>query len=337
VPTPVVDAHLDLAFNVLNGRDYRLEVDEIRRAEHRSYEQCTVSLPELRRAHVAIAFATVMAMPDTWDASGLPVYKEVPSVSGRQQLDVYETWRREGLVRIIRNLPDLDTHLERWSKDGILGVVLLMEGADPIDQPADLPDWWDAGLRIVGPAWSKTRYAGGTDRPGGLSKAGRELVKRMADMGVALDMSHMANEAFQEALDIGAHAVLASHSNVRALVPTDRQLSDAMIVAIGDRNGVIGLNLYNEFIHPGWHHERERPPVDLDDLRPHADHIAGLIGWERLGVGTDLDGGLGVEETPAEIDTVADIQKICSIVPESVCSAVLGANWIHWLRRALPA
>ncbi len=333
---PVVDAHLDLAFNVLRGRDYRLEVGQIRAAEHRSEEQCTVSLPELRRAHVAIAFATVMAMPESWDATGIPIYKTVPSADGREQLGVYEEWHREGLVRIIRSQADLDNHLELWSRDSVLGLVLLMEGADPIDEPADLREWWRAGIRIIGPAWSKTRYAGGTDRPGGLSEAGHELVSRMAEIGVALDLSHMADEAFQQALAIGAHGVLASHSNARAIVPTDRQLSDEMILAIGSRGGVIGLNLYNEFIHPGWHHERDRPRVGLDDLRRHADHIAGIVGWERVGIGSDLDGGLGLEETPVEIETVADLDKLCSVIPEPACAGFLGANWIDWLRRTLP-
>ncbi|MBJ7600144.1 MAG: peptidase M19 [Candidatus Nephthysia bennettiae] len=335
--SPIVDAHLDLASNVLGGRDYRLEIDEIRSAEHRTSEECTVSLPELRRAHVAIAFATIMVMPERWDATGVPIYQAPPSIDARAQIAVYESWQRDGLARIIRSRADLDVHLGLWARDDVLGLVLLMEGADPIDQPADLPEWWRAGIRIIGPAWSMTRYAGGTDRPGGLTSAGRDLVAQMAEIGIAMDLSHMADAAFGESLDVGTHAVLASHSNARSLVPTDRQLSDEMIVAIGSRGGVIGLNLYNEFIHPRWHHEGERPAVGLDDLRPHAEHIAGLIGWERVGIGSDLDGGLGLEETPVEIGTVADIEKICTIIPEAACVGVLGNNWIEWLRRVLPA
>ena len=201
----------------------------------------------------------------------------------------------------------------------------------------DLPQWWADGVRLIGPAWSRTRYAGGTHRPGGLTGLGRELVARMADQGVALDTSHLAEEAFWEALEIGTHATLASHSNARALVPTDRQLSDEMIRAVGERDGVIGLNLYNKFLNPDWTRRGDHPEVTLADVRAHAERIAGLIGWERVGIGSDLDGGLGLEETPAELDTIADLRVVGDVAPEEHRDGVLGGNWLRWLRRTLPA
>src|SRR5207302_11401583 len=121
----------------------------------------------------------------------------------------------------------------------MLGLVLLMESADSIEKPSDLTAWRAAGVRVIGPAWSRTRYAGGSKRPGGLTELGAELVARMADQGVALDTSHLAEEAFWEALEVGVHAVCATHSNARALVSTDRQLADEMIKAIGERGGVV--------------------------------------------------------------------------------------------------
>jgi membrane dipeptidase len=334
--TPIVDAHLDLADNVLAGRDYRLDVAAIRAVENRDSLQCTVSLPDLRRGGVALAFATVYTGPDGWTDGGEPRYDSPPWEGAQRQLAVYRGWRDEGLVRLVTTVRELDTHLELWAADTVTGLVILMESADAIEHPRDLPSWWQDGVRLIGPAWSRTRYAGGTHRPGGLTDLGRELVARMAEQGVALDTSHFAEEAFWDALEIGAHAVAASHSNARALVPTDRQLSDDMIKAIGERDGVIGLNLYNQFLHPGWTRQGDHPDVTLADVRAHAEHIARLIGWERVGIGSDLDGGLGLEETPAELDSIADLSLIGEVVPAESRDGVLGENWLRWLRRALP-
>jgi membrane dipeptidase len=334
---PIVDAHLDLAHNVLEGRDYTLEVSELRAREQADHQQCMVSLPELRRGGVAVAFATVFTGPDGWTDDDQPVYDSPPWDGARAQIALYRRWAREGRVRMVQTRGELDSHLELWSADGLPGLVLLMESADAIERPRDLAEWWAAGVRLVGPAWSRTRYAGGTHRPGGLTNMGRELVARMAELGMALDTSHLAEESFWEALEIGVHATLASHSNARAIVGTDRQLSDDMVRAIGERDGVIGLNLYNHFLHPGWSAGGRHPEVTLAHVRAHAQHIAGLVGWERVGIGSDLDGGLGLEETPAELETIADLRRLGEVAPVPGRAGLLGENWLGWLRRALPA
>lgn len=331
---PIVDAHLDLAHNVIGGRDYTLEVADIRAREDAAKEQCMVSLPELRHGGIAVAFATIFTGPDGWTDDDQPRYDNPPWEGARTQVAIYRLWRDQGRVRLIETRGDLDSHLEQWATDGQPGLVLLMESADGIEHPRDLPQWWAAGVRLIGPAWSRTRYAGGTHRPGGLTALGRELVERMAEAGFALDTSHLAEEAFWEALEIGAHATLASHSNARALVPTDRQLSDDMIRAIGEHDGVVGLNLYSKFLRDTW---TPGDATTLADVRAHAEHIAGLIGWGRVGIGSDLDGGLGVEETPAELETIAELRRIGEVAPTEWGDAVLGENWLGWLRRALPA
>jgi membrane dipeptidase len=333
---PIVDAHLDLADNVLRGRDYTLEVAEIRRRENASAQQCTVSLPAMRQGGLAVAFATVYTGPDGWTEDDQPRYDSPPWEGARRQLGIYHRWRDEGLVRLITTRGELDSHLELWGRDAVPGLVILMESADAIEHPRDLPRWWGDGVRLIGPAWSRTRYAGGTHRPGGLTELGRELVARMAEQGVPLDTSHLAEEAFWDALEIGAHATLASHSNARAIVDTDRQLSDEMIKAIGDRDGVVGLNLYNQFLNAGWIRAGEHPVVTLADVRAHAERIAGLIGWDRVGIGSDLDGGLGLEETPVELDTIADLALVGDVAPAEHREGVLGENWLRWLRRTLP-
>ena len=335
---PIVDAHLDLAYNVVvSGRNLDLTAAEVRAAEERSTELCTVTLPELRRGGVALVFGTLYAGASGWDdETGDPVYSAPASQQARAQLEVYLGWERTGRARIVRSRADLDAHLEAWSSDGLTGIVILMEGADPIDSPAALDEWVDAGLRVVGPSWSRTRYAGGTGRPHGLTPIGRELVARMAESGVILDASHLAEEAFWDAVDVGAHRLIASHSNARALVDTDRQLSDAMISAIAERDGVIGLNLYNHFLKAAWDPESRLPQVTLADVKAHAEHIAGVAGWRHLGIGTDLDGGLGRDESPAELDTIADLALLGSIAPPAEQAGFLGGNWLRLLRESLP-
>src|SRR5207302_1550308 len=194
-----------------------------------------------------------------FDDDGVGVYREPPEDDARRQLDVYLGWEADGKARIIRNRAGLDAHLAAWETDGKLGVVVLIEGADSISSPDALPEWWDAGVRLIGPAWSQTRYCGGTRRPGGLTAMGRELVTGLRELGFVFDVSHLAEESFWDAMEVGPGRTIASHSNARALVRSrgplltdDRHLTDDMIKAIGDLDGVIGLNLFNAFLTADW-------------------------------------------------------------------------------------
>lgn len=355
---PIVDAHLDLAYNVLAGRNYDLTPHEIRELEGRSAQKCMVTLSEVRRGDVAIAFATLFTGAYEYDDDGNGIYAEPPETTARNQLEIYQRWEHDGRVRIIRDRAALHAHLDAWTSDGVLGLVVLIEGGDSITSPDDLQRWWDDGVRIVGPAWSRTRYCGGTRRPGGLTAIGKELIVAMRELGVVLDTSHLAEEAFWDTVELGPGRMIASHSNARALVPGgrlltgDRQLSDDMIKAVGELDGVIGINLFNGFLFQEWESvmlakiipqalrgevlQMDVNPVTLDDVGAHAAHIAQLIGWERVGIGSDLDGGLGADETPAELDTIADLRMVADCVPESARAGVLGENWIRFLSKALP-
>ncbi len=345
----IVDAHQDIAWNKLAlQRDFLESVAEkrMREGSHPAHGEGTalVGLPEILAANVRIIFATVYVSPERADP---PIWGKTYSSpqqafeQGMEQIAYYSLLAADPRIALITSRGDVDTvlHADKPS----VGLVLLMEGADPIVTPAQVKEWFDAGVRIVGTSWGQTRYAGGTRAPGGLTALGRELLPKMEEIGMILDTSHMAEQSFFEALDIFHGTVIASHSNCRAFVDTDRQLSDEMIRSVVARDGVIGIVVYNRFLKAGWDKGSLKEAVTLADVVQHIQHMCDLAGDTRhVGIGTDFDGGFGVESAPLEIDTVADLGKVgdalaaASFSDQDIAN-ILGENWIRLLRRGLPA
>jgi membrane dipeptidase len=224
---------------------------------------------------------------------------------------------------------------------------MLMEGADGIREPGEAAWWMERGVRIVGLAWAGTRYAGGTGEPGPLTPEGRRLLSAMADLGLMLDLSHLSDEACLEALDRFAGTVLASHAPARARLPElprpERALTDEMIRRLAARGGVMGVVPYNRFLNATWQLSHGKGAVTLEHVVAMIDHVCQVTGSAaHVGLGSDFDGGFGVEAVPAEIDTVADLQKIGQALrargyAEADVVGVMGHNWIDLLRRGLPA
>ena len=220
-------------------------------------------------------------------------------------------------------------------------AILLLEGADALRTPADIPAWHAAGLRIVGLSWKRTRYAGGTGDPGPLTAGGVELVKALDRFGIIHDTSHLAEESFWQLLDLSSGPIIASHSNCRAIVPTDRQLSDEMIRAIVRRNGVIGINFYDKFLLRPEEYGKRR--ATLGDVVTHMKRICDLAGSvNHVAIGTDMDGGLGRNEIPIEIETSGDLPRLAEHLAASGFSdsdvlAIMSDNWIRFFTRNLPS
>ena len=360
----IVDAHLDVAMNaLLNRRDLSLSVQEIRNLECRSREQAMISLPDLEKAGVGLVCATLFVVPasSAWAAdylanmtaaTNMKVYStpEEAETQALEQLEVYLRWQDRGLVRIITSQNSLAEHLRLWQQDRKLGLIVLMESADPIVKPDDLSKWVERGVRMIGLSWGATRYAGGTGSPGPLTIKGRELLQVMREQKVIHDASHLAEESFWEALEIGHHALCASHSNARALLqpsvgvapnlPANRHLTDAMIDAIGQTNGIIGINLVNAFLEARWQMTKappENPVVSLElQARGQAEYMAGRIGWDKIGIGSDIDAGMGGEVTPIDFQEAKDYPNLSRITPKEHCDGVLGGNWLRFFARALP-
>ncbi|MCS7060985.1 MAG: membrane dipeptidase [Anaerolineae bacterium] len=369
-PKLIVDAHLDLAYNVLGwGRNYRRSAHWNRRREvglavERENGQCCVGLPDLIRGRVGIVFGTIFAEPSQRRSAHSPLtYRDEREAHalGMAQLDFYRRWAdEEPHIRLIGSRRDLSEVIGGWglvlTPSGELqprlearapaihplGIVPLMEGADPILEPKELERWVERGLRIVGPAWHRTRYSAGSDEPGGLTKLGRALLDVIAELDVILDVSHMAHRALFEALDtFEGRFVIASHSNPHRIVPEERHVPDRAIEAIAERGGVIGIVLFNKFLKRGWDAGSKKHEVTLDDVVRAIDHVCQVTGSaDHVGIGSDFDGGLGAQHIPWELDSSRDLWKIGAMLLQHGFSTqdvdkIMGGNWLRVLHAAL--
>ena len=355
---PLFDAHLDLAWNAVSfNRDLTLELAEIRALEshmtdERSRGGNTVTLPELRKAGVQVCVATLLARGGP-EQRRPPGYKRTdldyanPSIAyaaAHAQLAYYRLLEKQGHVRILRTRSDLAAHWRASGADRPLGIILSMEGADPIVTPDQVAEWWDAGLRAVGPAhYGRSQYAYGTGVSGPLSDGGIELIKQMQRIGMTLDVTHLCDASMEQALDLYDGPVLASHHNCRALVPGDRQLTDDQIKRLAARGAVIGAPLDAWMLYPGWVRGQTKPElVGLDAVVDHIDHVCQLAGdANHAGIGSDLDGGYGFEQTPRDLNTIADLQKLEEILSSRGYSGadvdrIFHGNWLRFFTEALP-
>ena len=250
---------------------------------------------------------------------------------------------------VLRQIPDketLDRHVAEWEADTTgelpIGYILSMEGSPSILSPEQIPEWYQAGLRILGPAhYGPGPYCMGTGSEGGLTADGPALLKEMDKVGMLLDVTHLADESFWQALDVFQGPVLASHHNSRVLVPGDRQLDDNQIKALIERGAVIGASFDCWMIKPGWTIGVSDPKtVSLEDLVNHTDHICQLAGnAKHCGIGSDLDGGFGKEQTPHDLETIADLYKIAEILESRGYSqddidGIMSKNFVDFFRRA---
>jgi membrane dipeptidase len=351
----IFDAHLDLAMNALEwNRDLSRPIDEIRHRERGMEDRPdrrngTVSFAEMRRGGVGLCVATQIARYVRLD-NPLPGWHSPEQAWAMTQGQL--AWYREmevcGELAQVRDLATLDRHLQRWARDEVerapVGYVLSLEGADSLVSMRHLERAVEGGLRAIGPAhYGPGTYAQGTDADGGIGTRGRELLAEMERLGVILDATHLSDQSFWEALQAFRGPVWASHSNCRALVPHNRQFSDDQIRALIDRGAVIGVALDAWMIAPGWERGMSTPEgagITLDRLLDHVDHICQLAGSARhVGIGSDLDGAFGREQTAADVGTIADLARIPHLLRargyrEDDIEAIAHANFIRFLRRA---
>ncbi|MFP6669463.1 MAG: membrane dipeptidase [Pirellulales bacterium] len=361
----LIDAHLDIAWNALSfNREQTLEVSELRASEagmtdQKSRGNNTVSVPELRRAGVAVCVATLLARSGIGHDPKKNLHRYDLEFSSQQiayatangQLAYYRLLEQSGQVRIIETRRDLERHLQDWQDADLaaphalpIGLILSMEGADPVVAPGQIEHWYEAGLRAIGPAhYGQSHYAGGTGCDTPMTTAGVELLAEMQRVGMALDVTHLCDEAMAQAFDLFGGVFWASHHNCRALVDHVRQLTDRQIQQLIERDAVIGAALDAWMLYPGWiRHESEPGLVKMESVVDHIDHVCQLAGnTGHSAIGTDLDGGFGTEQTPGDLNTIADVQRIAEMLDRRGYSnedidAIFHGNWLRIFRRALP-
>jgi membrane dipeptidase len=349
----IFDAHLDMAWNALEwNRNLEWPVHKIREFEKQftgiNPGPNTVSWHALREGRVGITICTLLPRLHRKDKA-LSHYqsREAAYASAYGQLYYYKALAKKGVLREIPDAKTLQTHVHEWEQDKSgqppIGYILSMEGSPPILSPAQIGEWYDAGLRILGPShYGVSPYTHGTGSEGGLLADGPALLREMDKFGMILDVTHLADQSFWESLDVFQGPVLASHHNCRALVPADRQLADDQIKALLKRGAVIGAAFDAWMLQPGWVIGVTQPDrCTLENVVDHIDHICQLAGNARhCGMGTDLDGGFGKEQCPSDLDTIADLPKVAEILSRRGYSqedidAIMYKNWVRFFERAL--
>ena len=355
-PSPMLafDAHLDLSMNALLwNRDLTRPVAEIRQREQGMTDkvdrgQGTVALPELRKGGFGLVVATQIARY-VKPKNKLPGYNspEIAWAETQGQLAWYRAMEEAGEMVQIVDTAGLDRQVKIWRNgpppNAPIGYILSLEGADSILTPKHLERAYAQGLRAVGPAhYGPGTYAQGTHATGGIGVKGRELLDEMQRLNIIMDATHLCDDSFWEAMDHFQGRVWASHSNCRALVPHERQFTDEQLKLLIERGAVIGAALDAWMMVPGWERGKTKPQdvgVTLEHMLDHMDHVCQLAGnAKHSAIGTDLDGGYGREQSPMDLDTIADLQTLPDRLTRRGYSAadielIMHGNWVRFLRQ----
>jgi membrane dipeptidase len=351
----IIDAHLDLSMNAMEwNRDLRQSVFDIRNREYGLTDKPdrakgTVALPELRKGSIGLVVATQIAR---YVAPGNPLpgwhSAEQAWAQTQAQLSWYKAMEEDGEMVMIKDSVGLEKHLSLWMNDEPsdkkpVGYILSLEGADSLVTIEHLETAHQYGLRAVGPAhYGPGRYANGTDATGKMNANGLALLKKMEELNIILDATHLCDDAFWQTMDHFNGPVWASHNNCRALVNHNRQFSDVMIKVLIERGAVIGAALDAWMMVPDWQHGISTPEAmqcNLEKMIDHIDHICQLAGNTlHVGIGTDLDGAFGKEQCPYDLETIADLQKILSLLDKQGyrhqdIENIMHGNWLQFLRK----
>ena len=349
----IFDAHLDLAMNALEwNRDLTLPVSEIREREEGMTDKPdraknTVSLQAMRKGNIGLCMATQIAR-FVKQGSPIPGWNSQHQAWAQTQgqLAWYKTMEDAGEMVQIKDIESLENHIELWKSNEPkkpIGYILSLEGADSIVDISYLEKSHESGLRAIGPAhYGPGVYAHGTDSVGGIGQKGRELLKKVEELNLILDATHLCDKSFWETMKVYNGPVWASHNNCRVLVNHNRQFSDEQIKELIRRDAVIGVALDAWMMVPNWVRGKSTPEgmnVTLEIAVDNIDHICQLAGnCDHVGIGTDLDGAFGKEQSPADLETIADLKKIPNLLEKRGYSSsdiekIMNQNFINFLRK----
>jgi len=350
----IFDGHLDLALNGVDwNRDLRLTVDDIR-AQERSLGmteagRCTntVSFPELKRAKVGWCLATLLARqePQINHTFGW-ISPQACYAMAHAHLAYYRAMEREGALKILRTRSEFLAHVNacQAAPDATpLGIILTMEGADPLLSVDTIEEFYEAGLRAIGLThYGANRYGGGTRCEVGLALEAKPLLERIERLGMTVDMTHLSDPAFPQVLDLFHGRIHASHQNARELCHWQRQFTDTQLRAVIQRDGVIGVAFDVIMLQEGYVRGVTPPAETMEAAVRNIDHICQLAGDTRhVAIGSDLDGGYGNEQTPVDLKQISDLQKLVPLLEKRGYSgtdiaAIFHGNWIRFFSEVLP-
>jgi membrane dipeptidase len=351
----IFDSHLDLALNAVDwNRDIRMDIAEIRAQETAlgmtDKGRCTntVSFPELRRGKIGLGVATVLARQER--QINHPFGYTTPEACyavAMSHLYYYKAMEKAGYMRPLRTRRDLVQQVAdlRSDPEGTpFGYILSMECGDPVLDPDNIREWYEMGLRAIGIThYGPNRYGGGTQCEVGLAVEAMPLLRNIEELGIALDLTHLSDVAFKQVMDRFGGRVLASHQNARKFCNWQRQFSDEQLKFVIQRDGVIGAAFDIIMLQPGYVRGLSKREATIDRAVENIDHVCQLAGnCRHAGIGSDLDGGYGCEQTPADLDTIADLQKVPELLskrgykPADV-EAIMHGNWIRFFSEVLPS
>ena len=243
----------------------------------------------------------------------------------------------KGQIKVIRTADELTAALDRK----VIAAVLHFEGSEAIDPDLDALDvFYHAGLRSLGLAWSRAnafaegvpfKFPHSPDTGAGLSEAGRELVKSCNQLGVIIDLSHINEKGFWDTANLSDAPLVVTHSAAHSLCPSTRNLTDKQLDAIGDTNGVVGVNFHVAFVRTDGRLDPETP---LTEIVRHIDYIADRIGIKHVALGSDFDGAT----IPLELGDVSGMPKLLAGLrkhgyDEEALRKVTHENWLRVLRQ----
>lgn len=350
----IFDAHLDLALNGVDwNRDLRCEVDNLRAQERAlgmtDAGRCgsTLSLPELRKADIGICLSTLLARQEKEINHALGwTTPQTCYAMAHAHLAWHRAMEQAGFLRSIRTKSELAHHVEDYYENRAtapLGFIQTMEGADPLLVPDTINEFHEHGLRAIGLThYGANRYGGGTSCEVGLALDAIPLLKRIAELGMTVDMTHLSDVSFWQVLDNFDGRIHASHQNSRRLAPWQRQFSDEQYQAVIKRDGVVGIAFDIIMLQPGYVRRVSEATVTMERAVENIDIVCQLAGNARhVGIGTDLDGGYGVEQTPVDFDRMRDLQQLIEMMsnrgyPEPDIRAIMHGNWIRFFSEVLP-
>ncbi len=347
----LVDAHLDLAYNAINnGRNLQQSLNDLRQSEGRKPEAgiATVTIPEIKNAGIGLICGSIFALPAA-SAEGDPICytnQDEAFELAMQQFDYYYRLADEDeSIRLVTDKEVLQEVVDSFElgKEKLLGIIPMMEGADPVRDPQELELWVERGLKIVGLAWDDTRYSAGAWRGSrfDLTKDGYALLEIMAEFNVILDVSHMNEKASLLAIERYEGTAVATHSNCRQINKGgERHLTDQQIRMLGERGGMIGIVPYNRFLKAGHKKGDHKELVTLDHIVAHIDHICQLLGdAQHVGIGSDFDGGFGYKDIPHPMNSIVDLNQIYAKLKEkgygeADIEGILGNNWLNLFQKS---